>query len=109
MREQRPAAQGAVKPGAPQDLPAGALDQHHLSFHCSDGNGPFADRSAAPYGAPHRGVPSGARIGAQGFGGGDVTSMLGSSGGGELMAMIPQVMQLANLGGGHRHRRHRRR
>jgi hypothetical protein len=44
-----------------------------------------------------------------GFGGGDVTSMLGGSGGGELMAMIPQVMQMANLGGGHRHRRHRRR
>ena len=44
-----------------------------------------------------------------GFGGGDVTSMLGSSGGGELMAMIPQVMQMANLGGGHGHRRHRRR
>ena len=42
-------------------------------------------------------------------GGGDFTGMLGSSGGGELMAMIPQVMQLANLGGGHRHRRHRRR
>ena len=44
-----------------------------------------------------------------GFGGGDFTGMLGSSGGGELMAMIPQVMQMANLGGGHRHRRHRRR
>jgi hypothetical protein len=42
-------------------------------------------------------------------GGGDFTGMLGSSGGGELMAMIPQVMQMANLGGGHRHRRHRRR
>jgi hypothetical protein len=44
-----------------------------------------------------------------GFGGGDFTGMLGGSGGGELMAMIPQVMQMANLGGGHRHRRHRRR
>ena len=28
-------------------------------------------------------------------------------GGGELMGMIPQVMRMANLGGGHR--RHRRR
>ena len=44
-----------------------------------------------------------------GFGGGDFTSMLGGSGGGELMSMIPQVMQMANLGGGHGHRRHRRR
>jgi len=44
-----------------------------------------------------------------GFGGGDFTGMLGSSGGGELMSMIPQMMQMANLGGGHRHRRHRRR
>ena len=44
-----------------------------------------------------------------GFGGGDVTGMLGSAGGGELMSMIPQVMQMANLGGGHGHRRHRRR
>jgi hypothetical protein len=35
--------------------------------------------------------------------------MLGGSGGGELMSMIPQVMQMANLGGGHGHRRHRRR
>ena len=43
------------------------------------------------------------------FGGGDFTGMLGGSGGGELMSMIPQVMQMANLGGGHRHRRHRRR
>src|SRR3979411_3448937 len=44
-----------------------------------------------------------------GFGGGDVTSMLNKSGGGEAMNMIPQVMQMANLGGGHGHRRHRRR
>jgi hypothetical protein len=38
-------------------------------------------------------------------GGGDISGMLG--GGGELMGMIPQLMSLANLGGGHR--RHRRR
>jgi len=41
------------------------------------------------------------------MGGGGFAGMLGS-GGGELMSMIPQVMQMANFGGGHR-RRHRRR
>jgi hypothetical protein len=40
------------------------------------------------------------------MGGGGFTGMLG--GGGELMSMIPQVVQMANFGGGHR-RRHRRR
>jgi hypothetical protein len=40
-------------------------------------------------------------------GGGDIMGMLGGSGGGELMSMIPQVMRMANFGGGHR--RHRRR
>jgi hypothetical protein len=43
-----------------------------------------------------------------GTGGGDLTGMIGGSGGGELMSMIPQLMRMANLGGGHRHRRHRR-
>jgi hypothetical protein len=33
--------------------------------------------------------------------------MLGGNGGGEMMSMIPQLMRLANTGGGHR--RHRRR
>jgi hypothetical protein len=43
-----------------------------------------------------------------GFGsGGDIMGMLGSDGGGQLMSMIPQLMQMANFGGGHR--RHRRR
>jgi hypothetical protein len=42
------------------------------------------------------------------MGGGGFTGMLGG-GGSELMSMIPQVMQMANFGGGHRHRRHRRR
>src|SRR6202795_4267140 len=42
-----------------------------------------------------------------GLGGGDVMGMLGSDGGGQLMSMIPQLMQMANFGGGHR--RHRRR
>lgn len=41
-------------------------------------------------------------------GGGDITGMLGGAGGGEMMAMIPQLMRLANVGGGG-HRRHRHR
>jgi hypothetical protein len=40
-------------------------------------------------------------------GGGDVMGALGGSGGGELMAMVPQLVQMASAGGGHR--RHRRR
>ena len=44
-----------------------------------------------------------------GMGGGDFTGMLSGGGGSELMSMIPQVMQMVNFGGGHRHRRHRRR
>ena len=43
------------------------------------------------------------------MGGGGFTGMLGGGGGGELMSMIPQVVEMANFGGGHRHRRHRRR
>ena len=42
-------------------------------------------------------------------GGGGFGGMLGGSGGGDLMSMIPQLMRMANLGDGHRHRRHRRR
>ena len=41
------------------------------------------------------------------MGGGGFTGMLGGGGGGELMSMIPQVVQMANFGGGHGHRRHR--
>ena len=43
-----------------------------------------------------------------GMGGDDVMSILGD-GGGELMSMIPQMMRMANVGGGHGHRHHRRR
>ncbi len=42
-----------------------------------------------------------------GYGGGGMMGMLGGAGSGDLMAMVPQLMQLANDGGGHR--RHRRR
>jgi hypothetical protein len=41
------------------------------------------------------------------MGGGDFMGMLGGGGGGEMMGMIPQLMRMANFGGGHR--RHRRR
>ncbi|TYO65773.1 hypothetical protein FXV83_14700 [Bradyrhizobium hipponense] len=44
-----------------------------------------------------------------GMGGGDIMGMLGGSGGGDMMAMIPQLMRLANGGGGGGHRRHRHR
>jgi len=44
------------------------------------------------------------------MGGGNIMGMLGSGGGGEMMSMIPQLMRMANMGGGGRHgRRHRRR
>jgi hypothetical protein len=41
--------------------------------------------------------------------GGDIMGMIGGGNGADMMAMIPQLMQLANLGGGSGHRRHRRR
>ena len=46
------------------------------------------------------------------FGGGDMTSggfNIGGFGGGELMSMMPQLMSLANVGGGRHGRRHRKR
>ena len=42
-------------------------------------------------------------------GGGDFMGMLGGAGGGELMSMAPQLMRMANVGGGRHGRRHRRR
>jgi hypothetical protein len=45
-----------------------------------------------------------------GAGGGDLGGMLSGGGGSQLMSMIPQLMRMANLGGGRgHHRRHRRR
>jgi hypothetical protein len=44
-----------------------------------------------------------------GIGDGDIMGMLGGSGGGEMMSMIPQLMRMANFGGGHGRRHHRRR
>ena len=43
-----------------------------------------------------------------GFGGGDIMGMIGGQDGGQMMSMIPQLMQLANIGGGHRKHRRRR-
>jgi hypothetical protein len=52
-------------------------------------------------------APEGYGMGMGMGGGGDIMGMLGGGGGGEMMSMIPQLMRMANLGGGHR--RHRRR
>jgi hypothetical protein len=46
--------------------------------------------------------------GTSSIGGSDFSGMLGGGGGGELMGMIPQLMRMANMAGGHR-RTHRRR
>ena len=48
-------------------------------------------------------------MGMGGMSGGNIMGMLGGGGGGggEMMSMIPQLMRMANFGGGHR--RHRRR
>jgi len=62
------------------------------------------------------GIPGGSGGGAPfapggyGMGGGDFMGMPGGGGGSQLMSMIPQLMRMANFGGGHgHHRRHRRR
>ncbi|MBR0718369.1 hypothetical protein [Bradyrhizobium liaoningense] len=53
-------------------------------------------------------APMGGGYMPSGMGGGDIMGMLGGAGGGEMMSMIPQLMRMANVGGGHRrHRRHR--
>jgi hypothetical protein len=48
-----------------------------------------------------------------GLGGGGTAlapeGLAGGFGGGEMMSMIPQIMRMANFGGGYGHRRHRRR
>ncbi len=51
----------------------------------------------------------GGNISPEGIGGGDIMGMLGGGGGGEMMSMIPQLMRMANFGGGRHGRRHRRR
>ena len=44
-----------------------------------------------------------------GLGGGDFMGMLGGGGGGELMSMVPQLVRMANVGGGRHGRRRTRR
>jgi hypothetical protein len=53
------------------------------------------------------GIPGG--FGGGGMGGGDFMGMLGGGGGGELMSMVPQLMSMANVGGGRHGRRRVRR
>jgi hypothetical protein len=64
-------------------------------------------------GAIHAGFGGGAAFAPEGYGigmgGGDIMGMLGGSGGGEMMNMIPQLMRMANFGGGHGRRHQRRR
>jgi hypothetical protein len=44
------------------------------------------------------------------FGGGGTGGFnIGGFGGGELMSMVPQLVSIANIGGGRHGRRHRRR
>ena len=40
-------------------------------------------------------------------GGGGFTSMLSGANGSEMMSMVPQLVQIANVSGGHRRHRHR--
>ncbi len=42
-------------------------------------------------------------------GGMNIGGLAGGLGGGELMSMVPQLMRMANVGGGRHGRRHRRR
>ena len=70
-------------------------------------------------GAPGGAIPgafgAGPAFATQGYGlgtgiaGNDITGVLGGNGAGELIGMIPQLMRLANFGGGHGRRHHRRR
>ena len=73
-----------------------------MSRMMENGGGGFGGTMSGGY-APMGGgtIP----MGLGGMGGGDIMGMLGSS---DMMAMIPQMMRLANLGGGG-HRRHRHR
>jgi hypothetical protein len=53
-------------------------------------------------------VPDGFGAGIGGYGGGDFMGMLGGAGG-DQMGMVPQLMRMANVGGGRPGRKHRRR
>jgi len=83
-----------------------------MSRMMQNGGGGFGGMLGGGGGIPG-GFGGGTTYAADGYGtsmgGGGFTGMLGSGGGSELMSMIPQVMQMVNFGGGHRHRSHRRR
>jgi hypothetical protein len=57
------------------------------------------------------GIPTGIGGGyvPEGYGVNSGGMNIGSMGGGELMSMVPQLMRMANVGGGRHGRRHRRR
>ena len=62
------------------------------------------------YGGYGGGMAHGYGVNMGGMGGGDIMGMLGGAGGGgEMMSMIPQLMRMANMGGGRHARKHRRR
>ena len=71
--------------------------------------GPMMSRMTEGGGGGLGGMMGGGGMNIGGFGGGDVVGALGGAGGGELMSMVPQLMSMANIGGGRHGRRHRRR
>jgi hypothetical protein len=77
-----------------------------MSQMMENGGGGFGGM-AAGFGGGSGFTPQGYGMG---MGGGDFTGMLGGAGGSDMVRMIPQLMQMANFGGGrygHRRRRHR--
>jgi len=75
------------------------------------GGGPGGGNLGGGFGAPNYGgyTPMGGGGYMPAGIGGDVMGMMGGAGGGDMMAMIPQLMRLANVGAGGGHRRHRHR
>lgn len=77
--------------------------------------GPMMSRMMENGGGGMGGMMSGGGFGVPSYGGyapmggGDVMGMLGGARGGDMMAMIPQLMRLADVGRGGGHRRHRHR
>lgn len=57
------------------------------------------------------GFGGGSGFGLEGYSGAAGDGFMGMLGGngGEITSMLPQLVSMANMGGGHRHRRHRRR
>jgi hypothetical protein len=75
--------------------------------------GRMMQNGGSSFGEMANGFDGGSGFAPQAYGmgaGGDFMGMISGGGGGEMMSMIPQLMQMANFGGGHGygHRRHRR-